>query len=568
MRSILETGKNAWKTLRADSAGVLIDGLDYYRAFHKAASAAKKSILISGWQFDSSVRLLRGHEEKEKADGGDSRLLPFLNSLCEKKPELRIYVLAWDFSLFFIPDHELAQELVFNWSTSERLEFIFDKTNAAGASHHQKLIVIDCNLAFIGGLDICSSHWDDREHRAFNPHRKDINGSYGPYHDAVCWLKGDEVSSLAEYFRERWTRAGGEKFELSCVRVPEISFEGGLTLPPGVAAVSRTQGKTLDPPRDQVQEIKQLYTDAIAAAEKFIYIENQYFTSAEIYRAIVERMRERERPGLQVIIVLPRKFNAFLEEILLGLAQTKMLTLLSEAADASSVKLGIYYSSSKAEDTAKGAYAYTYIHSKIMIVDDRFLTIGSANASNRSMSLDTELNASWEGQHGDTELKEAIRRIRTDLLAEHAGINGTPEAGRLYGEDEIVDTLDTLADSGKYRIHRHAKETLFDQYRWIKGITPEDFAFDPAEPIIAEELWESIFSKRGGILSGTADLFSASSSAPSTPPAAPPAAPAEPPGEAGRHGRLDALRDLHPGWMALLAVLALSGLLLWFFVIK
>ena len=146
MKRIIETGKNAWKTLRADSAGVLIDGLDYYRAFHKAASAAKKSILISGWQFDSTVRLLRG--EEEKANGGDSRLLPFLDSLCEKNPELRIYILAWDFSLFFIPDHELAQEMVFNWSTSERLEFIFDKTNAAGASHHQKLIVIDCDLAF------------------------------------------------------------------------------------------------------------------------------------------------------------------------------------------------------------------------------------------------------------------------------------------------------------------------------------------------------------------------------------------------------------------------------------
>ena len=99
---------------------------------------------------------------------------------------------------------------------------------------------------------------------------------------------------------------------------------------------------------------------------------------------------------------MPRKFNAFLEEILLGLAQTKMLTLLSEAARENEVKLGIYYSSLRpedtAEDTAEGAYAYTYIHSKIMVVDDEFLTIGSANASNRSMSHDTELNVTWEAE--------------------------------------------------------------------------------------------------------------------------------------------------------------------------
>jgi phospholipase D1/2 len=446
------------------------------------------------------------------------------------------------------------------------------RPQAAGASHHQKLIVIDCELAFIGGLDICSSHWDDREHRAFNPHRKDVNGAYGPYHDAVCWLKGADVLFLAEYFRERWTKAGGEDFELSCGSVPEINFEGGLAMPPGVVAVSRTQGKTLDPPREQVLEIKQLYLDAIAAAEKFIYIENQYFTSAELYRAIVERMGDRTRPGLQVVIILPRKFNAFLEEILLGLAQTKMLTLLSEAARENAVKLGIYYSSSGEEDTAEGAFAFTYIHSKIMVVDDRFLTIGSANASNRSMSLDTELNVTWECQQGDIGLQEAIRRVRTDLLAEHIGITAAPEAARLCDEDEIVDLLNTFADSGKYRIHHHAMETLFEEYRWIKGITPEDFAFDPAEPMIAEELWESIFSKRGGILADTSNLFPRPQTAPAdlanaaTPTDYPVLADA--PAVSEKHGRLYVFRHLHLGWMALLALLALAGLLLWHFVIK
>lgn len=72
---------------------MLIDGRDYYRAFYQAARTAERYILIAGWQFDSTARLLRGDDAQE-ADG-EIQFLPFLNELCERNPSLSIYILAW-----------------------------------------------------------------------------------------------------------------------------------------------------------------------------------------------------------------------------------------------------------------------------------------------------------------------------------------------------------------------------------------------------------------------------------------------------------------------------------------
>src|SRR5688572_29511036 len=99
-------GRNLWKLARPDASGVLVDAADYYRAFYEAASQAKKSILLSGWQFDRGVPLLRGQHAPA---GAEVRLLAFLNQLCEQKPELQVYVLAWDFHVVFALEREWMQ---------------------------------------------------------------------------------------------------------------------------------------------------------------------------------------------------------------------------------------------------------------------------------------------------------------------------------------------------------------------------------------------------------------------------------------------------------------------------
>ena len=178
VRKILQPEKNCWTISEVTESGLLIDGRDYYRAFHQAARGAEDYILISGWQFDSDVALLRGRD----ADAAEEsvQFLTFLNNLCEQKQRLHIYILAWDFTVLYSLDREWFQDWYFNWTTNERFTFSFDCCDFFGAAHHQKFVVIDGRLAFVGGLDICSGRWDDRDHPVDSPARvnSDQNG-YG-----------------------------------------------------------------------------------------------------------------------------------------------------------------------------------------------------------------------------------------------------------------------------------------------------------------------------------------------------------------------------------------------------
>src|SRR5687767_2836183 len=122
VRAILAPGRNCWKSARAEVSGVLVDAADYYRAFYAAARQAQRSIILSGWQFDRGVPLVRG---QDAPPGAEVRLLPFLNQLCEKNSELEVYILAWDFNVVFALEREWMQTLYFQWATNERLQFRF-----------------------------------------------------------------------------------------------------------------------------------------------------------------------------------------------------------------------------------------------------------------------------------------------------------------------------------------------------------------------------------------------------------------------------------------------------------
>src|SRR5690242_18599976 len=138
---IIAPGQNAWKQVHADDARVIVDADDYYRVFHAAALRARKYILVSGWQFDRGVKLLRGTQAVGR--GKQVQLVRFLDRLCERTPSLRIYLLAWDFHMVFALEREWMQRLWFHYATNERLVFRFDDADATGGSHHQKFVVID-----------------------------------------------------------------------------------------------------------------------------------------------------------------------------------------------------------------------------------------------------------------------------------------------------------------------------------------------------------------------------------------------------------------------------------------
>ena len=473
-RTILSPGRNVWTSARAELSGVLVDAAAYYRAFYQAASQAKRSILLAGWQFDRGVPLLRGDDAPP---GADVRLLEFLNQLCERKPELEVYILAWDFHVVFALEREWMQTLYFQWATNERLQFRFDETQAAQGSHHQKFAVIDRSISFLGGIDLCESRWDDRQHREHNPLRVSRGEPAKPYHDVQAYLVGcDTADVLRELFIDRWARSEGPMVALpDCAPHAPSEYSPGGSLPLGACnvAFSRTDARG---PQEEVREVEALLVDAIGAAERLIYIETQYFSSRSIAEALVTRMQQPERPRLEIVVVLNDKPEAVKEELAVGLRQAKILTRLASVARETQHALGVYGSLCDGDAPDR---PYTYIHSKLLSVDDRFLTLGSANLTNRSMGVDTELNVSWEAAPASNAepLVAGIRALRVSLLSEHTGVSSVDFADA----NGLVQRLDQLCAAENARLKKHVLATELESNA-IELVDPDDLPFDPTQP--------------------------------------------------------------------------------------
>lgn len=486
MSKILNPGENCFGIYGVEQNGIVIDARAYYRAFYHAAAEARSYILLAGWQFDSDVLLVRG--EDAPGTGAPVTLLDHLVFLCDRNPDLQVYVLAWDFSLLYSYDRQWFQDVTYSWTSRGRIRFVFDKVHAVGASHHQKFVVIDGCLGFVGGLDICSGHWDDRDHSDGKPHRFDSNGQlHDPYHDVQAFCTGAAARRLADLFVERWTVASGIPLELP----PPAHGNGpvvgpSFTFPAERVAFSRTVGKMILPLQEPVSEIRRLYIDAINSAREVIYIETQYFTSQAVFQALVDRMESNDSPKPEIVIVLPREMHAFFEEFSLGLAQMKMVKALQERAEKAGEHLGMYWTA------AGGSEKQTYIHSKLMIVDDRFFTVGSANCTNRSMGLDSELNISWEADEWDAHLSRSIRRVRISLLSEHCGILHPLQARWFYRTKDLVARLDRLAASGITRLRPFDPEYSLHDKEWLKRISPEKSSLDSEKPLVEELLFEEI----------------------------------------------------------------------------
>ena len=468
---ILQLGHNAAREVNAQASGVLIDAADYYHALYWEAARARRSIVLSGWEFDSTVELLRG---ADAPPGVEVRLLRFLNGLCYRNPDLYVCILAWNFNLVLAAEREWLQRVYFHWMTHSHLHFRVDDSPVPTGSHHQKFAVIDGRLAFLGGMDVRHACWDDRHHRVDNPHRVSRGRPDRPYHDVQVYLAGGEAPlALEQYFFQRWQRAGGTLPPSS----PPIAGggdyrpRGALALGPTTLALSRTQPRRVGP---AVREVERLFADAIAAAERMIFIETQYFSSRLVCDALVKRMQGRREPSLEIIIVLNKRAEALKEEIAVGLRQAENLERLRAVAAETGHALGCYYTLAAGSDDREPTT--TYIHSKLMIVDDRFLTVGSANLTNRSMGIDSELHASWEAAAADTRLTDAIRAVRVSLLAEHGGLVAN-ESDSLESLEGLVARLDALAVRHDRRL-RIMEAPTSTQQAVLTVVDPQSLPFD------------------------------------------------------------------------------------------
>ena len=120
------------------------------------------------------------------------------------------------------------------------------------------------------------------------------------------------------------------------------------------------------------------------------------------------------------------------------------------------------------------------IHSKIMIVDDRLLHIGSANINNRSMGMDTECDIVLIGE--DEKACKKISDVRNDLIREHTGYKAE-EIDAVINNGGSIDIL--LRDCPGSRQHlRRIDDSRYADQSFIKLVT---FFADPRKPFISSK---------------------------------------------------------------------------------
>ncbi|UZE51562.1 VTT domain-containing protein [Rhodopseudomonas sp. P2A-2r] len=396
---------------------------------------AERQVYILGWDIHSKTLLVGSTGWAD--DGFPTELGPFLRRLLKAKPALQINILSWDFAALYAAEREWNSADKFTTGSDGRIQFCLDSSLPLGSSQHQKIVVIDNAVAFVGGLDLTIRRWDTSEHLAEHPLRRDPAGKpYPPFHDVQCMVEGQAAAALGEIAFERWAAAGctAEDCEaVACDRWPASVPAGARQIQTGIA---RTELRTAS--QDGVDEVARLFEASIGAASRFIYIENQFASATGIAEALAQRMADV--PSLHVLIVTPKAHSSWLESQAMQAGRGGFMHPFVAAGVAD--QLRILYPSVKGKESS----AAVMIHSKVMIVDDRFLRVGSANINNRSMGADTECDLAFEATTEDH--REFICDLRRRLIGHFCGVD---EATIADHEDDLLRFIDRHAQSGADR---------------------------------------------------------------------------------------------------------------------
>jgi phosphatidylserine/phosphatidylglycerophosphate/cardiolipin synthase-like enzyme len=253
--------------------------------------------------------------------------------------------------------------------------------------HHEKLVVVDDRLASVGGIDL-TTFYGDRYDSSAHPWRPDVG-----WHDAAMLVRGPVVADVAEHFRFRWQETTGE--ELASVEPPAAAGEHELQL---VQTVPERVYERL--PRGQFR-ILEAYVRALESAERLIYLESQFLWSAEIVRILAAKLNRPPSDEFRLVVVLPAHPDS---------GEDDSRGQVAQLVDADGGGGRFLACTLFARDGDRRTPIY--VHAKIGIVDDRWLTLGSANLNEHSLFNDTEVNVvTCDG--------ELARSTREQLWAEH-----------------------------------------------------------------------------------------------------------------------------------------------------
>ncbi len=475
-------GPSVWRFARASRAHVVIDAAAYFTLMQQAMMRARQRIHMVGWDFDTRVRLGPGRKLYNLPDREvqPARLGPFVVWLCKRTRGLQVRVLKWNFgALKFIFRGSMILDLV-RWFFNPAIDFKFDAAHPIGCSHHQKMIVIDDNFAVCGGIDMTSDRWDTPEHLEEDPRRRRPYGTrlYGPWHDLSMLVEGEAAAALAELGRERWVTAGAPPL-LPCAPQEETAWPPMLKAEFRDVEVGIARTRSAWGGLGEVREIEALFVEHIRRAKRFIYAESQYFASRAVAEAIAERMAEPDPP--EVVLINPESADGWLEQTAMDGARVRLAHAIAERDHAARFRIFI---------PRNAAGTAIYVHSKMMIVDDEIIRVGSANMNNRSMGLDSECDLFIDAARpGNDHASPAIRKVRITLLAEHTGLPRDEVERLLERDPSMIDLIENAPQGGK-RLEPFALRPLTDAEKAVA----DSALFDPERP---EELFEPFSTRRG-----------------------------------------------------------------------
>lgn len=486
---LLQPGRNCWRLEHADRFKLLIDAADYFSALRRALVQARHSVYILGWDLDSRTVLVPQGSD----DGLPEQLGDLLHALVERQPALHIRVLNWDYAMLYALEREWMMARKPGRPRNKRLHFRTDARHPVGASHHQKIVVIDDQLAFVGGLDLTRCRWDTPEHAPDNPLRRDPDDKpYAPFHDVQAMVDGDVALALGDLARRRWTLAGyAERAEGRSPRLEPSQASASELWPDGFEpdlrdlriGISRTEPAYED--RPGVFEVRELYLDAIAAARQHLFFENQYFTSNVLAEAIGARLRETDGP--EVAVISPQTQSGWLEQATMGALRARIHHRLKNALEGQQPPAEARYQMYCPHLPGLEESCCLNVHSKVFAMDDRLFSVGSANMSNRSMGFDTECNLTIEVQ-GDAqrqhEIAEAIALMRNRLLAEHLGV--TPAAVQQAMDQQAG--LHAAIEQLRQPEHRELRPMDPRLIPELDALTQDNAVFDPERPVSPDEI--------------------------------------------------------------------------------
>jgi phosphatidylserine/phosphatidylglycerophosphate/cardiolipin synthase-like enzyme len=306
----------------------------------------------------------------------------------------------------FKPSQNDVREMLDGMARHTKIEAHADGCTGFTHCHHEKTIVIDDRLAFVGGIDLTAESGD-----RFDSVAHVARGHLG-WHDVASLVRGPAVADVAEHFRMRWHEVTGKTIP----PVGGVEETGDLdvqiirTIPEHIySAVPRGEFGILES-----------YVRALRSARRLIYLENQFLWSPEITAIVADKLRRPPDDRFRVLIVLPSKPNT-------GADDTRgSLGALIEADNGAGRLLActLY--------AHEGAFSDPiYVHAKVAIVDDHWLTIGSANLNDHSLFNDTEMNVVIRDD-------ELATNTRHRLWAEHLELPISAIAGE---PANVIDTL-------------------------------------------------------------------------------------------------------------------------------